>query len=488
MWYMYGMGRERKRPKGAATFVATFRIGFSPSQRRKASARFNAGTALYNAVLREALDRARAMRADPRWQKARDLPRDHPTRKPLFNQARTAAGFDKGALASFGSRLRVGWLREGVAAQEAQALAERAYGAVAAWVYGPRGRPRFKAMARGVRSMSSKDRNGAIRLVATGRDLQWGRGLTAPLVVDPANPLHAHGLAAIDEGRVLSVRVVRRVIKGRDYYDAQLVCDGEAARRYAIHAGAVGLDLGPSTVAVVPEDGAFLEAFCDGLGRNEAEVRRVGRKVDRQHRAGSPDCFDAKGRHRTGRCPWVRSSEARVTAGRLVEAYRRKAEHRRSLHGNLTNRVLGQGTTIHVERLSKVAWQKMYGRSVGFRAPGMFETLLSRKAANAGGSVVLINPYVGRLSQRCVCGSVVKKPLCLRVHSCPCGVREQRDVWSAFLARHSSGREPDLAEARQELRRRQDVGGTPGSGGRTLRVPAACRLVPAAAGGAGGVA
>jgi hypothetical protein len=39
------MGRERKRAKGAPTFVATFRIGFSPSQRRKASARFNAGTA-----------------------------------------------------------------------------------------------------------------------------------------------------------------------------------------------------------------------------------------------------------------------------------------------------------------------------------------------------------------------------------------------------------------------------------------------------------
>ena len=55
-----------------------------------------------------------------------------------------------------------------------------------------------------------------------------------------------------------------------------------------------------------------------------------------------------------------------------------------------------------MEKLSKVAWQKMYGRSVGFRAPGMFETLLSRKAANAGGSVVLINPYAGRLSQRCV--------------------------------------------------------------------------------------
>jgi hypothetical protein len=289
------MGRERKRPKGAATFVATFRVGFSPSQRKKAAARFNAGTALYNAALREALDRADRMRSDPRWQKARDLPKDDPARKPLFNEARAAAGFDKGALASLGSRLRVGWLREGAAAQEAQALAERAYGAVAEWVYGPRGRPRFKAMARGVRSMSSKDGNGALRVTATGRHLQWGRGFVAPLAVDPANPVHTHGLAAIDAGRVLAVRIVRRVIKGRDYYDAQLVCDGDPARRYDTRAGVVGLDLGPSTVAVVPDEGAFLETFCDGLHRNDAEVRRLQRKLDRQHRAGSPGLLRCQG-------------------------------------------------------------------------------------------------------------------------------------------------------------------------------------------------
>jgi len=113
---MYGMGRERKRPKGAPTFVATFRIGFSPSQRRKCAARFNCGTALYNAALREALDRADAMGTDPRWVKARALPKADIDRRRLFGESRAAAGFTKGELASFGSRLRVGWLRDGVAA------------------------------------------------------------------------------------------------------------------------------------------------------------------------------------------------------------------------------------------------------------------------------------------------------------------------------------------------------------------------------------
>lgn len=307
------------------------------------------------------------------------------------------------------------------------------------------------------------------------------------MAIDPSNPVHAHALTAVDDGRVLSVRVVKRIVRGQVHFDAQFVCDGDHADRYETRSGTVGLDLGPSTVAVVSDDGAYLETFCDGLDRNDAQVRRLQRKLDRQHRAGSPDCFDNRGRHLAGRCPWVRSGEARRTAVTLVEAHRRKAEHRESLQGNLANRILGQGTTIHVEQLSKIPWQKMYGRSVGFRAPGEFEARLRRKAGNAGGTVVSINPYTARLSQTCACGAIVKKPLSLRVHACPCGVREQRDVWSAFLARHTSAGTPDLANSRHELRHRHDVGGASRTGEDNLRVPAACRLVPAAVGRVGGV-
>jgi len=174
----------------------------------------------------------------------------------------------------------------------------------------------------------------------------------------------------------------------------------------------------------------------------------------------------------------------RAAPERLSEAHRRKAGHRKSLHGNLGNRVLAQGRVVHVENLSKVPWQKRFGRSVAFRAPGMFETMVARKAGNAGGTTIGINPYRGRLSQTCVCGSVVKKPLSLRVHAC--GVREQRDIWSAFLARHSSGKNPDLASARNELEHRHDVGGAPGPGAVNQRAPVARRLVPEASGGAGG--
>jgi len=100
-------------------------------------------------------------------------------------------------------------------------LAERAFAAVERWVYARGGRPRFKAMRRGIHSMSSKDGRGAIRLTGDGRHVQWGQGFVAPLVIDPTNPVHRHALTAIDGGRVLSVRIVRRKIRGRCYFDAQ---------------------------------------------------------------------------------------------------------------------------------------------------------------------------------------------------------------------------------------------------------------------------
>lgn len=76
----------------------------------------------------------------------------------------------------------------------------------------------------------------------------------------------------------------------------------------------------------------------------------------------------------------------------------------------------------------------MYGKSIGARAPGLFVELLRRKAEKAGGSVTEFNTQTTALSQVCICGAKVKKPLSQRIHSCECGVKQQRDIYSAYLA------------------------------------------------------
>ena len=112
---------------------------------------------------------------------------------------------------------------------------------------------------------------------------------------------------------------------------------------------------------------------------------------------------------------------------------RRQAAHRKVQHGRLVNEILQVGDHIKTEKLSYKAFQKLFGSSVGLRAPGMFVETLRRKAENAGGKVEDINTYRTKLSQACHCGRYEKKGR-KRWHTCPCGVEAQRDLYSAYLA------------------------------------------------------
>lgn len=94
------------------------------------------------------------------------------------------------------------------------------------------------------------------------------------------------------------------------------------------------------------------------------------------------------------------------------------------------------------EKLSYRALQKMFGSSVNTRAPGKYFQELTRKAESAGGKVLEFptrlkvkgrDTHVG-LSSYCICGKHEKKLLSERWHICSCGVRCQRDLYSAYLA------------------------------------------------------
>jgi putative transposase len=436
------VSRARKRARDAQTFVASIPLRATPTQTRRIQSRFECGRLLYNACLRVALDRAAAMRADPGWTPAAALPRvvagkPNPVRTKAFRELRDRHGFTERALMSVASGFRVGWLRDKVFAQEAQVLGVRAYDACNRWVLGQRGRPRFKGKGHGLHSLACKDLQGALRIAADGSGLQWGQGLVLPFVLDNHNPYHWWAAWHVSNGRLRCCRIVRTRVRGRWTFATQLVLDGVPLQRYQAGEGLVGLDVGPSTVAVVSDTGAWKETFCAELDDKAAELRRLQRRLDRQHRAGSPACFDEHSPHQQGGCLWrARSRRAKQTQTKIHELQRRTAAHRTSLHGNLANRILGQGTQVNTEKLSYRAFQRRYGRSVGRRAPGSFIVMLSRKAASAGGSLAMIDTHTTRLSQTCVCGATAKKPLAQRTHRCDCGVEADRDGFSAFLIRH----------------------------------------------------
>ncbi len=176
--------------------------------------------------------------------------------------------------------------------------------------------------------------------------------------------------------------------------------------------------------------------FAEAVVRGHRRIRKLQRKQDRQRRANNPDCFDEKGRAIKGKHPTKKSQHQRDTEAVLRELHRREAAHRKTLHGQLANEVIAIGAKIKTEKLSYKAFQKMFGRSIGIRAPKTFLSILTRKAESAGGQVEEFSTYHTALSQTCICERKHKKTLSERVHDCECGVVMQRDLFSAYLAKH----------------------------------------------------
>jgi putative transposase len=479
-----GKPRARKRPKGAPTHVRSWPLRPDAAQCREIGTRFFTGVRVYNAVLGEFIGRSRVVKADPAWEVARQLPRrtkrERAARHAAFDTVAAAHGFTAGAAQSYASSLRRSWVREHLPGQETQNLGARAFDAVNQWHLRRKGKPRFKSAKRGLRSLAAKDGNGALRpkTDAAGRlvGLQWGAGFV--IAIAPAAASGRRGReqraelgeieALIAAGKVLSTRIVRTVIDGADTYRVQLVMDGHPPQRHAVGEGRVAFDLGPSQIAVAVEHdngtwSGWVEPLVERIGLDTKRLRRAQRHLDRQHRAGSPECFNNDGTHKTGCCGWRRSRAAKQTGIWVAELHRRLAEHRKTLHGALANRLLGHGTDVACEKLDYVSWQKNFPRSVRDRAPGLLLEMMRRKAESAGGDPLYeFNPKTTALSQTCLCGKREKKPLSQRVHRCSCGIRDDRDLFSAYLGLHvrtqADGSDRlDLQSAQRGWVHRQDV-------------------------------
>ncbi|MCH9736508.1 MAG: transposase [Actinomycetia bacterium] len=435
--------------------------------------------------------RRRDVCADAAFEAAKQMPgrtrEQKAARTAAFRELDHKHGFTNDAAMTFASSLRKSWVREHLPAQETQNLGARAFDAVRRWHLGKRGKPRFKSVSRGLHSLSAKDTCGALRpktdpLTGALIGQQWGRGFVIPIAAPARGGRRGKEQQAelgeiealIATGKVLSARIIRTVIAGRDTYRMQLVCDGHPTARHPVGDQKVSFDLGPSQIAVTAADpdgswAGWIEPLAAEIGDDSARLRRRQRKLDRAHRAGSPGCFNPDGTHKKRMCDWRdRSATSKRTAAAVAEAHRQLAEHRLSLHGALANKLIGHGAEFAGEKLNYVSWQKSFPRRVRDRAPGLLVEILRRKAESAGaGKLYEYSTYTTACSQTCLCGNRKKKPLSQRVHRCECGITEDRDLFSAYLGQFVSEVEGfdrlDVQAASQGWLCRQDIDGSPTS-------------------------
>ncbi len=402
----------------------------SPANERVLLSRFEAARQLYNACLGEALERVKLIRQSKDFTLARSLKANNPERKVLFKRTRERHDFSEYALHSYSTYIRKSWIGEHIDSNTAQKLATRAYKAVEKVLFGKSKKVRFKGRNQ-MDSVEGKSNKSGIKW--KGESVEWG-GLQLKALIIKHDPVILHGL----NSKVKYVRLVRRKVSGTNRFYAQLVCEGKPfiKPKNTLGTGNVGLDLGPSTIAIVADGQSHLKQFASELEFDAARIRRLQRKMDRSRRANNPDNFNANGTAKKGCKQWKSSKTYLKTRNSKATIERKLTAHRKSLHGELVNDILRTGDVFKLEKLSYRAFQKLFGKSVGKRAPGMFVSHLKSKAERAGGQVVEIPTHSTKLSQTCQCGRVKNKTLKQRVHQCECGVTAQRDLYSAFLAKH----------------------------------------------------
>lgn len=395
--------------------------------------RLDTGRQLYHACLGEALERLGLIQQSKEYQEIQKLPKtingkQNPERTKAFNELNKKEGFTDYDIQHYATGIRNSWMEEHIHAHIAQKLATRAFKAVQKKAFGMAKNVRFK----GKNQMDSLEgKNNETGLIFKNNALYWS-GLEIPCIIDPDNDLITYGL----NHKLKYCRIVRRKINGKNRFYLQLILEGTPFQnpKNKIGTEEIGLDVGTGTIAMVADTKTTLKQFCSELMPDQKKKRKLQRKLDRSLRATNPDNYNKNGTVKKGK-KFKTSNRYKAVSQDLAETDRILVAHRKSLHGKDINEIIAMGTRIQTENVSYKGWQKRYGRSINMRAPSMFMNSLKIKAENAGGYLFEFPTQTTKLSQTChICEQAVKKNLSKRWHIC-CGIRMQRDLYSAFLAK-----------------------------------------------------
>lgn len=171
----------------------------------------------------------------------------------------------------------------------------------------------------------------------------------------------------------------------------------------------IGVDVGVSHLAIT-SDGQFFE--------NPKHLRKTERRLKQLQRAVSKK---------------KKSSNRRKKAVRLLAKWHEHiANKRRDTAHKVSRQLVIDYDFIVFEDLNIQGMVKNHhlAKSIMDSAWRQLIQFTTYKAENAGKEVVCVNPY--NTSQMCSnCGNIIKKTLAERLHQCPCGYTDHRDVNSA---------------------------------------------------------
>lgn len=441
---------EEKKKETTPSFIATIRLRTNHVEEKKLLMLSDCARQLYNACLGESLKRLNFIRNTRLFKETISLDKTVEEQKELrkknFKHLNDSYGFSSYSIQSFGTKTKnaSNFINRHLGTHVCQKIAERAFNAVQKYAFRQAKRVYFKRKGEFV---SLEGKNNKTFLTYSIGYVFVGKDLTLKCLMNPKDIWLQESL----KNRIKFCRIIQKEVKGKNRFYVQLILEGFPPQKYKMGKEEVGLDIGPSTIAMVGESKAELLEFCKEVVYLDKEKRRLQRKLDRQRRSNNPHYFNENGTVRKGKKRWVLSNRYIKTRVELRELERKLKETRKHLHGRDTNRVLQLTSSIKTEKLSYKAFQKLFGKSIGRKAPSLYIFLLKRKILSQGGQFREFPTYSTKLSQTCHCGKIQKKKLSERWHRCDCGVIAQRDLYSAFLAKHvTSSNKVNLKKAKEE--------------------------------------
>jgi hypothetical protein len=263
-------------------------------------------------------------------------------------------------------------------------------------------------------------------------------------------------------------RIVRKPHKNGMKYYIQIVFNGipPAKANRTLGTGRVGIDIGPSTIAIVTEEAVILEPiFPTTLKAINKQIVAIQRKMDKSRRETNPNNYNTDGTVKKGAKKWVRSNHYKKLRQELRYWYRIRSCYLAEYQNRLVKAILSRGDDVATEDIDFIAWarrskkatektdktitiskngktktvhkckrKKRFGPSVNNNSPASLIARIDQIQHYDNKQITFLNTKKVKLSQyNHDTDECVKVSLSTREKTV-CGQKVQRDCYSAFLA------------------------------------------------------
>ena len=438
------------------TYTYTLKLKTNSKIKKELNKRLQKGAFLYSETLKELLNRERKLKRDPLYKKAYKLEKGK-ERNAILNE------LDKKYKLSGFSAIDIALkkrkdlkLEQYIPSAVSNCLGDRAYLAFKKKHFVVNNTSRV-IRPKMIDSLVSPGKTG-IRVI-DGKvyyGVSTGKGKTHLLEI-PIIYKNDEYEQEILRGKIVQNRILKKIQNGKEHFYLQMILKAEVApRKYDTSDmfGNVGIDIGTSTVAISSYYETKLEELAPGIDRQEKEIARLQRKLDRQRRANNPQNYNEDGTIVRGKKNWTYSKKYYQTKNKLRKLKTKQAETRTLAHKTLANEIVGLGDRFVVEQMSfaglqkraketkvnektnKIQSKKRFGATIGHRAPATLISLIEQKCKSQGKTFIKADTKSVKASQfDHLTEEYTKHSLSTRVKFVG-DDKVQRDLYSAFLLAH----------------------------------------------------